>query len=168
MPSDRWGLAGFWHQGLESCGGRCVFSSEVNPWARKIYARNFGDSSLVCDAAVAVVASGEDNGPGTQPTAEVLGGCIQSIDAAAVPYHDILTAGFPCQPFTAKTKSTGLQTKPSAVKSMDVEDHVKEQQQQQEEEGGEEAGAVQGHDAPRPRGFRVSLPFPSWNRFHVD
>jgi hypothetical protein len=34
------GIGGF-RVGLEACGGRCVFSSEINPWAKAIYALNF-------------------------------------------------------------------------------------------------------------------------------
>lgn len=58
-------------------GGRCVFTSEWNSFAQKTYLANFSSA------------------PG-----HVLCGDITKIDAADVPDHDILLAGFPCQPFS--------------------------------------------------------------------
>lgn len=60
---------------FESIGGRCVFTSEWDIYAQKTYAENFRDGHPVH-------------------------GDITQIAAAEVPDHDVLLAGFPCQPFS--------------------------------------------------------------------
>ena len=66
------GIGGF-RIALEDLGGRCVFSSEWNRFSRETYRANFGE----------------------EPS-----GDITKIDAGSIPDHDILAAGFPCQPFS--------------------------------------------------------------------
>ena len=63
--------------GFQGIGGHCVFTSEWDENAQKTYVQNF-----------------RDNHP--------LGGDIReySEDPALVPEHDVLLAGFPCQPFS--------------------------------------------------------------------
>lgn len=61
---------------FEAHGGRCVFTSEWNPWAQKTYLANFPEA------------------------AHALEGDITKIDARDIPDHDVLLAGFPCQPFS--------------------------------------------------------------------
>lgn len=60
---------------FESAGGRCVFTSEWNPFARKTYAANFGEGHPIA-------------------------GDIREQPEEAIPDHDLLLAGFPCQPFS--------------------------------------------------------------------
>jgi DNA (cytosine-5)-methyltransferase 1 len=61
--------------GFKAAGGRCVFTSEWNPFAQKTYRANYG-----LDEAVA--------------------GDITVVEAGDIPDHDVLLAGFPCQPFS--------------------------------------------------------------------
>ncbi|WP_372698247.1 DNA (cytosine-5-)-methyltransferase [Arthrobacter sp. JSM 101049] len=72
------GIGGI-RKGFESHGGRCVFTSEWNDWAKKTYLTNFPD----------------ENDP-----EHVFIGDIQPLPAAEVADHDVLLAGFPCQPFS--------------------------------------------------------------------
>ncbi|HTV81044.1 MAG TPA: DNA (cytosine-5-)-methyltransferase [Acidobacteriaceae bacterium] len=68
------GIGGM-RMGFESIGGRCVFTSEWNPFARKTYAANFGEGHAIA-------------------------GDIREQSEGAIPDHDLLLAGFPCQPFS--------------------------------------------------------------------
>jgi len=60
---------------FEEIGGRCVFTSEWDEYARKTYQHNFGAT-------------------------EQIQGDITAIHAEDMPKHDVLLAGFPCQPFS--------------------------------------------------------------------
>jgi DNA (cytosine-5)-methyltransferase 1 len=68
------GIGGM-RMGFEAVGGRCVFTSEWNQFARKTYLANFD-----CDHSIA--------------------GDITKVDEREIPAHDLLLAGFPCQPFS--------------------------------------------------------------------
>jgi DNA (cytosine-5)-methyltransferase 1 len=75
------GIGGF-HIAFHQAGARCVFASEIDPAARKIYETNF--SKISPD----LFKSGcfKDD--------------ILKIPPWDIPDHDILCAGFPCQPFS--------------------------------------------------------------------
>jgi DNA (cytosine-5)-methyltransferase 1 len=75
------GIGGF-RIPLQEIGGKCVFTSEFNPYAQRSYEANFG---------------------------EVPFGDITKIDLSIVPKHDILCAGFPCQPFSISGKMKGFE-----------------------------------------------------------
>jgi DNA (cytosine-5)-methyltransferase 1 len=69
------GIGGM-RKGFETVGGRCVYTSEWNDWSKKTYRENF---------------------PGD---AHEIAGDITHVDADDIPDHDVLLAGFPCQPFS--------------------------------------------------------------------
>jgi DNA (cytosine-5)-methyltransferase 1 len=70
------GIGGIRHA-FEEAGGRCVFTSEWNTFAQKTYLANFPHEE-----------------------GHRMEGDITKVDAADVPDHHVLLAGFPCQPFS--------------------------------------------------------------------
>lgn len=61
---------------FESIGGRCVFTSEWDKYSQKTYRANFPDDD------------------------HEINGDITKVNEADIPAHDVLLAGFPCQPFS--------------------------------------------------------------------
>ncbi len=84
------GIGGF-HAALEPLGGKCVFASEIDEAARQIYSQNW---KLNRPENADMVIEG-DIIPFTQPEVRV-------------PHHDVLCAGFPCQPFSKSGKQRGM------------------------------------------------------------
>lgn len=79
------GLGGF-HKALASLGHECVFVSEIDPELRQIYEENFPNTSK---ATYGDIRDCKD----------------------LVPEHDVLCAGFPCQPFSKSGTQKGLKDK---------------------------------------------------------
>ena len=75
------GIGGF-RIPMQELKGKCVFTSEFNFQAQRTYEHNFG---------------------------EVPFGDITTLDLNIVPKHDVLTAGFPCQPFSISGKMKGFE-----------------------------------------------------------
>ena len=68
--------------GMETAGFRCVMSSDINAECQRTYFENFGETPR---------------------------GDITLIDEKSIPDHDILCAGFPCQPFSISGRKKGFE-----------------------------------------------------------
>jgi len=75
------GIGGF-RIAMQNIGGKCIFSSECNPQAQNSYELNFGEMPF---------------------------GDITKFDLEKIPPHDVLCAGFPCQPFSISGKMKGFE-----------------------------------------------------------
>lgn len=92
---------------FEKNGGRCVYSNEWNKYCQQTYFANFGE----------------------QPD-----GDITKVNASDIPDHDILVAGFPCQPFSiagvskknSLGRATGFEDKTQGTLFFDVCRIIKE------------------------------------------
>ncbi|HAP70340.1 MAG TPA: DNA (cytosine-5-)-methyltransferase [Flavobacteriales bacterium] len=80
-------------------GCSCVFSSEWDVHSQKTYQKNFGELPY---------------------------GDITKIEAADVPDHDILTGGFPCQPFSTIGKREGFSHPTQGTLFYDIARIIKE------------------------------------------
>lgn len=79
------GIGGF-HAAMKAYGGECVYAVEIDPKAAKVYKANWGHDPL---------------GDITNDADDYLG-------IMNVPAHDVLCAGFPCQPFSKSGAQRGM------------------------------------------------------------
>src|SRR5262245_3990297 len=75
------GLGGF-HLALEQLGHRCVFASESDSELQDLYSKNFE-----------LTPSGD----------------VRKVPIPTIPAHEILCAGFPCQPFSKAGEQDGFE-----------------------------------------------------------
>lgn len=86
------GIGGF-RLALERLGAKCVFSSDIDVFAQQTYFDNFGEKPF---------------------------GDITQIEAKDIPSFDILTAGFPCQPFSYAGLCKGFEDQTRGTLFFDV------------------------------------------------
>ena len=75
------GLGGF-NMVLSNLGHECVFASEINKDLASLYEKNFGIKKVYSN--------------------------IKRVHETSIPPHDIMCAGFPCQPFSKAGKQLGI------------------------------------------------------------
>lgn len=100
------GIGGF-HQAMHKLGGKCVFASEIDLYARKTYQHNF---SSICPELFERNLFNKD---------------IKKVLPEEIPDFDILCAGFPCQPFSQVGKKKGFQDKENGNLFFDIAEIIK-------------------------------------------
>ena len=91
------GIGGF-RIAMQNLGGNCVFSSEIDKYAKQTYDLNFG---------------------------EIPFGDITKIDENDIPEHDVLCAGFPCQSFSIAGKRRGFEDETRGTLFFDIKRIIK-------------------------------------------
>lgn len=86
------GIGGF-RLAMEDSNVRCVFSSDIDKFAQATYNANFN---------------------------EIPTGNIKEVEAQDIPSFDILTAGFPCQPFSYAGEKAGFQDETRGTLFFDI------------------------------------------------
>jgi DNA-cytosine methyltransferase len=92
---------------FERAGAVCVFSSEIDKYAVKTYAFNFGGTRTV-------------DGKMDYYLKHLFAHDIRLVEEKYIPDHDILLAGFPCQPFSHAGPKEGFSHPTSGTLFFDV------------------------------------------------
>lgn len=108
------GIGGF-HLAFHNLGAECVFASEWDKDARKTYEANF--------AKISPELFKKNTNEETR-----FAGDITKVDASKIPDFDILTGGFPCQPFSIIGAKAGFEHETQGTLFFDIERILKEKQ----------------------------------------
>lgn len=80
------GVGGF-HAAMKAYGGECVYAVEIDKRAANVYEANWGHKAL----------------------GDITEDADDALDIMNVPEHDVLCAGFPCQPFSKSGAQRGME-----------------------------------------------------------